>query len=67
MRFSPNGYYIERYVKCDCCGVLIYDDGIPGATPLVLGALFCSAWCGEWKAQKLAGVEIPQIAVSLAR
>ena len=27
MRFSDNGYYIERYIKCDNCGVLIYDDG----------------------------------------
>ena len=26
MRFSDNGYYIERYIKCDNCGVLIYDE-----------------------------------------
>jgi len=30
MRFSANGYYIERYVKCANCGLLIYDDGIAG-------------------------------------
>ena len=28
MRFSDNGYYIERYIKCDNCGVLIYGEGI---------------------------------------
>ena len=28
MRFSDNGYYIEKYVKCDNCGVLIYGEGI---------------------------------------
>ena len=42
MRFSPNGYYIERYVKCDCCGVLIYDDGVSGEAPAVAGQIFCS-------------------------
>ena len=24
MRFSNNGYYIEKYIKCDNCGMLIY-------------------------------------------
>jgi N-methylhydantoinase B len=60
MKFSANGYYIERYVKCDCCGVLIYDKGIVlnhATGPLT----FCSAWCGEWKVQKLAGIERPQV------
>ena len=61
MRFSPNGYYIERYVKCDCCGVLIYDDGVPGTEPAVAGQTFCSDWCRSWKAQKLAGVAVPAV------
>ena len=30
MRFSNNGYYIEKYIKCDNCGMLIYGDGING-------------------------------------
>ena len=30
MRFSANGYYIERYVKCANCGMLVYDEGIAG-------------------------------------
>ena len=60
MRFSANGYYIERYVKCDCCGVLVYDAGVPGAASTA-GRLFCSPWCREWKTQKLAGVAVPRI------
>ena len=28
MRFSENGYYIERYVKCANCGLLVYGEGI---------------------------------------
>ena len=44
MRFSDNGYYIERYIKCDNCGVLLYEDGLKGE---VAGEakLFCSDWC----------------------
>lgn len=61
MRFSANGYYIERYVKCDCCGVLIYDEGIPVQHPQAGALLFCSAWCREWQLQKLAGVESPVV------
>ncbi len=30
MRFSPNGFYIEKYVKCDNCGLLVYGSGIKG-------------------------------------
>ena len=30
MRFSANGYYIEHYVKCANCGLLVYGDGIAG-------------------------------------
>jgi len=61
MRFSANGYYVERYVKCDCCGVLIYDEGIAVTHPTAGALLFCSPWCREWQTQKLAGVESPRI------
>lgn len=30
MRFSENGYYVEKYVKCANCGLLIYGDGVRG-------------------------------------
>ncbi len=58
MRFSDNGYYIERYVKCDNCGVLIYGDG---QTADVKGKsqLFCSDWCQEWFTMRADGVENP--------
>ena len=47
MRFSENGYYIERYVKCANCGMLVYGKG---QTHEVAGSnqLFCSDWCAEW-------------------
>lgn len=47
MRFSDNGYYIEKYIKCANCGILVYG---PGQTHEVAGKtqLFCSDWCTEW-------------------
>lgn len=47
MRFSANGYYIEKYVKCANCGLLIYGSGTAGerhGRP----AIFCCDWCVEW-------------------
>ncbi len=61
MKFSANGYYIERYVKCDCCGVLIYGDGIATSHATRGPLLYCSPWCLEWQAQKFAGIETPQV------
>lgn len=45
MRFSDNGYYIERYIKCRNCGVLLYEpeSGVADADPP-----YCSHWCEEW-------------------
>ena len=54
MRFSSNGYYVEKYVKCDNCGMLIYGAGIAG-TRHARSALFCSDWCVEWSALKKTG------------
>lgn len=67
MRFSDTGYYIERYVKCDNCGVLIYDDGVPPNEPARQGMLFCSAWCREWKSQRLAGNDMPKVPLRSVR
>jgi N-methylhydantoinase B len=56
MRFSKNGYYIEKYVKCANCGVLIYDEGTPierhGKTHI-----FCTDWCVEWSALRESGAK----------
>ena len=47
MRLSKNGYYVEKYVKCANCGLLIYDQGIGVERD---GKASCSArdWCIEW-------------------
>ena len=48
MKFSENGLYIERYIKCGNCGVLIYQR----ADQELLtddGETYCSPWCIEWK------------------
>ena len=47
MRFSDNGFYIEKYLKCANCGMLIYGPGIERA---LAGKthLYCSDWCVEW-------------------
>ena len=50
MRFSANGYYIERYVKCANCGMLIYDAGIAGQRH-GKDCVYCSDWCIEWARQ----------------
>jgi N-methylhydantoinase B len=49
MRFSENGFYIEKYLKCANCGLLVYGAGV---TALVDGkkCLYCSDWCVEWAA-----------------
>ncbi len=60
MRFSDTKFYVEAYVKCTNCGVLIYDDGIEtsvGDEPMI----FCSAWCCEWKRRRHDGNEMPNL------
>jgi N-methylhydantoinase B len=64
MRFSRNGYYIEAYVKCACCGQLIYGE------PDVKGddgkSVFCSEWCRDWLNDRPHRLEQP-ISPSSAR
>jgi hypothetical protein len=48
MKFSESGFYIERYIKCANCGVLIYQR----ADQELLtedGETYCSPWCIDWK------------------
>ena len=47
MRFSANGYYIERYVKCANCGFLVYGEGIAGERH-GKACVYCSPWCVDW-------------------
>ena len=61
MRFSDTGYYIEAYIKCANCGVLVYDDGVRSSKAGLEGQIFCSDWCVDWKSQKADGVAEPRI------
>jgi N-methylhydantoinase B len=54
MRFSKNGYYIEKYIKCNNCGVLIYDEGMPVERD-GKKLIFCGVWCSEWHALRESG------------
>lgn len=59
MRFSDNNYYIEKYIKCDNCGMLIYGEGLEKADHPK--SIFCSLWCVEWFEAKKDGQDEPKI------
>ena len=64
MRFADKRYYIDRYVKCQNCGMLIYDEGLapgPRNGGLPAGTVFCSGWCTEWHARKAEGMDAPRL------
>jgi len=67
MRFAENGYYIEKYVKCDNCGVLIYDAGLTSASAQQRDLIFCSEWCIEWHAQAASGITEPVVDLEFDR
>jgi N-methylhydantoinase B len=48
MKFSENGLYIERYIKCGNCGVLIYEKEGQGLLTQD-DVTYCSQWCIDWK------------------
>jgi N-methylhydantoinase B len=56
MRFSKNGYYLEKYIKCSNCGVLIYDAGVTSERK-GKQQIFCSDWCVEWSALRESGAK----------
>ncbi len=56
MRFADKGYYIEDYIKCANCGVLIYDTP---ASQDAKSRIFCSEWCRQWSAARDAGDDHP--------
>jgi N-methylhydantoinase B len=60
MRFSENGYYIEKYVKCANCGLLIYDEGIRIQNQ---AAVYCSDWCIEWAKLRESGKDYFQLPI----
>jgi N-methylhydantoinase B len=56
MRFSKNGYYLEKYIKCFNCGVLIYDAGTMSERK-GKQQIFCSDWCVEWSSLRESGAK----------
>jgi hypothetical protein len=51
MKFAPNHLYIEEYVKCANCGVLIYEQRgktNPGSISRE-SKIYCSQWCLDWE------------------
>lgn len=59
MRFAHKRYYIEAYVKCANCGVLIYDDGVAASAGDPAGTVYCTTWCRDWAAARASGGERP--------
>jgi hypothetical protein len=57
MKFAPNHLYIEEYVKCTNCGVLIYEEGDKAKSTTILneGKTYCSQWCLEWEQGRATG------------
>ena len=53
MKFSENGLYIERYIKCGTCGVLIYENSDQQLLT-VENVTYCSQWCIDWKNARAA-------------
>ncbi|MEQ8651908.1 MAG: hypothetical protein RIC87_05545 [Kiloniellales bacterium] len=47
MKFSANRLYVERYLKCANCGVLVYENDKEQLKDEG-GTLFCSSWCQDW-------------------
>lgn len=62
MKLSENGFYVEKYVKCCNCGLLIYSDGV---TKAISGKskLFCSDWCVEWFERRESGASPAPLAL----
>jgi len=51
MRFSANGLYVERYVKCRNCGILIYEND-KDQVKTEAGVQYCSPWCQNYDAKR---------------
>lgn len=61
MKMSENGYYVEKYLKCANCGMLVYGDGVrTGKGPK---GLYCSDWCVQWEGAKTSGVATPNLPI----
>ena len=61
MRFAPNHLYIEEYVKCVNCGVLIYEKAAAANPEKITkdGKVYCSKWCVDWEHARATGTPPP--------
>jgi hypothetical protein len=59
MRFAPNHLYIEEYVKCRNCGVLIYERAAAANPEKITNGdrVYCSKWCLDWEEAREAREE----------
>jgi hypothetical protein len=57
MKFAPNHLYIEEYVKCANCGVLIYEERDVEKPQKITkhGKVYCSQWCLDWERARETG------------
>ena len=60
MRFADKRYYVEKYVKCANCGMLVYaqDEYVPANAAVEASdqdLTYCSEWCASWN--NLRGAE----------
>lgn len=56
MRFSKNKLYIEAYIKCVNCGILIFEDSKRNTPQRGSGngKIYCSSWCIDWETEREA-------------
>jgi hypothetical protein len=61
MRFAPNHLYIEEYIKCANCGVLIYEERGTKESKTITqdGKVYCSQWCLDWERARESGKSAP--------
>jgi hypothetical protein len=54
MKFAQNRLYIEAYIKCHNCGVLLFhDDKAQQAAKVdISGVVYCSDWCVDWASDR---------------
>ena len=67
MKFAPNHLYIEEYVKCTNCGVLVYDERGKDQSQTIVadGKTYCSQWCVDWERARATGAPPPMAALSI--
>ena len=56
MKFSKNKLYIEAYIKCVNCGILIYEaskQNMPQRRS-ESDKIYCSSWCVDWETDREA-------------